>query len=128
VRYLLDSHTLLWWMSDDHRLSASVRARMLDDTSTLYLSAVSAWEIAIKVARGRLQLPMPVEKYLATRTADDRIERLDIAFGHVLRAASLPPIHGDPFDRLLVAQAQAIGCPILTGDADIARYAVEVIW
>jgi PIN domain nuclease of toxin-antitoxin system len=128
VRYLLDSHAFLWWMAGDERLPASVKALMLDDGSTLFLSAASAWEIAIKAARGRLRLPLPVDQYLALRSADDRIEPLEISFGHVLVAAALPPIHRDPFDRVLVAQAQTLGCPILTGDPEIAQYAVDVIW
>jgi PIN domain nuclease of toxin-antitoxin system len=128
VRYLLDSHAFLWWMAGDDRLPASVKALMLDDGSTLFLSAASAWEIAIKAARGRLRLPLPVDQYLALRSADDRIEPLEISFGHVLVAAALPPIHRDPFDRVLVAQAQTLGCPILTGDPEIARYAVDVVW
>jgi PIN domain nuclease of toxin-antitoxin system len=115
-------------MAGDPRLPERVRTLMLDDASTLYLSAASAWEIGIKAARGRLTLPMPVDQYLALRSAEDRIEPLDISFGHVLMAAALPPIHRDPFDRVLVAQAQTIGCPILTGDPEIARYAVDVVW
>ena len=92
------------------------------------LSAASAWEISIKAARGRLELPQPPERYVPDRVRRHRMTVLDVALSHALRAGALPEIHADPFDRLLVAQAQLEGLPILTADPAIARYEVETIW
>ena len=92
------------------------------------LSAASAWEISIKAARGRLDLPAPAERYVPDRVRRHRMTVLDVALSHALRAGALPEIHADPFDRLLVAQAQLEGLPILTADPTIARYEVETIW
>jgi PIN domain nuclease of toxin-antitoxin system len=128
VRVLLDTHAFLWWMADDARLSSPARAVISDRDNTLALSAASAWEIGIKVAQGRLRLPIPVGHLLSFAVQEQQLERLSIEFDHALAAATLPPIHHDPFDRILVAQAQALGCAIVTGDPEIARYAVEVIW
>jgi PIN domain nuclease of toxin-antitoxin system len=128
VKILLDTHAFLWWIADDPRLSAPARAVMSDPDNVLILSAASAWEIGIKIAQGRLRVPIPLPQLLSFVIRDERLERLDIGFEHALDAAALPPIHGDPFDRVLVAQAQTLGCPIITGDPGMARYAVDIIW
>ncbi|MCY7417961.1 MAG: type II toxin-antitoxin system VapC family toxin [Chloroflexi bacterium] len=128
MKILLDTHAFLWWVTDDPRLPSSARAVISDAANVLMLSAASAWEMGIKVAKGTLHLPAPLPELLAFIVHDERLQGVDIGFEHALAGAALPPIHGDPFDRLLIAQAQAIGCPILTRDADIARYDVDVIW
>ena len=128
MRVLLDTHAFLWWAADDARLSGPARTIMADPANVLMLSAATAWEIGIKVAQGRLSLPISLPQLLTLAIQEERMERMDIAFEHALSAAALPPIHRDPFDRVLVAQAQTIGCPILTGDPEIARYAVDVVW
>ena len=88
----------------------------------------SVWEIAIKVGGGKMILPDTVEHYIPDRLRHDGFELLTIDLPHAFRAGTLPRIHGDPFDRMLVAQAQVEGIPILTADPMIARYDVETIW
>ena len=88
----------------------------------------SVWEIAIKVGAGRMELPDAVERYLPDRIHQHGFDLLPIELSHSLRAGNLPPIHRDPFDRMLVAQAQIEGLPILTADPAISRYDVETIW
>ncbi len=127
MRMLLDTHAFLWWMTDDGRLSPRARTACLDPDNALMLSAVSAWEIATKVARGRLRLPVTIDG-VRIAVQRQRIERVPIAFDDAIAAADLPGHHGDPFDRMLVAQAQALGCPIITRDPNIGRYGVETIW
>ena len=89
---------------------------------------MAAWEIAVKHAKGHLDLPISAEEYVLTRVGREGFRPLAIEVSHALHAGHLPPIHNDPFDRLLIAQAQLERLPILTSDANIARYDVEVIW
>ena len=92
------------------------------------MSLASVWEIAIKVGVGRMDLPDAVERYIPERLRHDGFELIPIELRHAFRAGTLPRIHGDPFDRMLVAQAQVEGIPILTADPAISRYDVETIW
>lgn len=109
------------------RLSA--RARKLVETSDneLFLSAASAWEIAIKHALGKLRLPEPPARYVPSRLETMRVMALSIEHEHALQAAVLPSLHRDPFDRLLIAQAQIEGLPILTSDQVFGSYDVATI-
>ena len=128
MRALLDTHTFLWWVLDVPRLSAESRAIIEDGANELLFSSASGYEIAIKARSGRLTLPDPAEAYIPDRLVTNGFTRLPIELGHALRAGSLPWIHRDPFDRMLVAQAQIEGLPILTADPAIARYDIETIW
>jgi PIN domain nuclease of toxin-antitoxin system len=127
VRILLDTHVFLWWDSADARLPSRVKTRLLDPANSLILSVVSAWEIAIKVQRKKLHMPEPAS-YIPMRLAQYGIESLSVTLAHVLETSSLPPHHGDPFDRLLIAQARVEGIPLLTADDDLHKYSVEAIW
>jgi PIN domain nuclease of toxin-antitoxin system len=109
------------------RLSSGARALVETTEHELFLSSASAWEIAIKYAIGKLQLPEPPERYVVTRMTRLRTLALPIEPTHALRVAALPPHHRDPFDRLLVAQAQLEQLPILTGDPLFSRYDVDTI-
>jgi len=91
------------------------------------LSAASSWEIAIKYALGRLTLPDEPARYVPDRMRRSAVDGLAVAHAHALAVATLPPLHRDPFDRLLVAQAQLEGLPIITADPAIRRYEVETI-
>lgn len=128
MRALLDTNVFLWSDLEQQRLSPSARNFIGDVTNDLVLSAATAWEVAIKHAKRQLELPENPEAYLASRIALDGLDPLPIALSHALRAGMLPPIHRDPFDRLLVAQSQLENIPILTSDPNIARYRVSVIW
>jgi PIN domain nuclease of toxin-antitoxin system len=128
MRALLDTHTFLWWVLDAPRLSIECRRILEDGANEILLSAVSGYELAYKANVGRLTLPDAPEAYVRDRLEANGFGALAIDLGHALRAAGLPVIHRDPFDRLLVAQAQLEGLPIITADPAIAQYDVEVIW
>jgi PIN domain nuclease of toxin-antitoxin system len=128
VRVLLDTHAFLWWDLDDVRLSDGARAMIADSTTDVLVSAASIWEVAIKSRKGRLDLPSELDDYVDDRLRRYRWLTLPIDEHHAIRAATLPMIHTDPFDRMLVAQAQLEGVPLVTGDAALTRYDVETIW
>lgn len=128
MRALLDTHAFLWWNTNDQKLSSVARSVIADERNELFLSVASAWEIAIKAARGWLVLPDPPEQYVPSRLRLHGIQALPIQLGHALRVYELPMIHRDPFDRLLIAQSQLEAMPILTTDPEIARYNVDIIW
>jgi PIN domain nuclease of toxin-antitoxin system len=128
MRVLLDTHALLWWNVDDERLSGTARDVIQDGRNEVLISAASVWEIAIKSAKGRLDLPSNVGRYIEERIRRNRWSTLAIDIPHVIRAAALPELHRDPFDRALIAQAQVEALPIVTMDAAITRYDVETIW
>jgi PIN domain nuclease of toxin-antitoxin system len=126
---LIDTHVFLWWASErGARVSDQVRELLTNGATDVSFSMASAWEIAIKVGGGRMVLPEPVERYLPDRLRHHGFDLMAIDLPHVVRAGELPRLHGDPFDRMLVAQAQVEGLPILTADPAISRYDVETIW
>ncbi|MFO1538867.1 MAG: type II toxin-antitoxin system VapC family toxin [Chloroflexota bacterium] len=128
MTWLLDTHCLIWTLTGDERLSPRARSVVADPANRILVSAATAWEVALKVAIGRLTIPVAPERLLDIVTGPMRMETVPIEFVHALAAASLPPIHRDPFDRLLVAQAQALGVPILTADTRVAAYGVATAW
>jgi PIN domain nuclease of toxin-antitoxin system len=113
---------------DDPQLSNAARQFIADGRNELFFSATSAWEIAIKAARGKLTLPEAPERYVASRLARHRFQPLPVQLSHALRVYDLPDLHRDPFDQLLVVQSQMEGLPILTAYESIRRYAVETVW
>lgn len=127
MRILLDTQSWLWMASEPERLSARARALVETSDSDLYLSAASAWEIAIKHSLGKLRLPEPPARYVPSRLDALRVGALAIEHSHALQVDALPRHHRDPFDRLLIAQAQLEGLPILTSDPAFAFYDVETI-
>jgi len=128
MRALLDTHTFLWLITDDPRLSPRVRKIMSDGGNELFLSAASGWEMAIKAKLGRLQLPGDLERFISEQLALNAIESLPVEMSHALNVYKLPDHHRDPFDRMLIAQARLENLPILTADSQISRYPVKVIW
>lgn len=128
MRALLDTHAFLWWIGDDPRLSSRVSAIIKDGENRLFLSAASGWEIAIKARLGRLTLPEPLKTFLPEQMALNAVESLPIKMSHALHVYTLPDHHRDPFDRLLVAQAQLENLPILSADPQISLYAVRTVW
>jgi len=120
---LLDTHVFLWWRTNDPQLNASAR-EAIATASIVFVSAASAWEAAIKIALGRLTLPEPF-----SRGVDHSgFRRLTVSFEHAEAAAALPHHHGDPFDRMLVAQAQLEGATLVTHDQLLRPYDVAVLW
>lgn len=122
MRYLLDTHTLLWARTAPDVLSADALAVLESADSALYLSVASLWECAIKSSIGKLDVP---DEFYRTVAADYEI--LGVEVSHVEACAKLPMHHRDPFDRMLVAQARLGGLTLLTRDRDIAKYDVPVV-
>src|SRR5277367_1166686 len=127
MKVLLDTHALVWWMSDAPKLSKRASSILANTSNTILVSAASAWELAIKVNLGKLDaLPLVLE--LARHTEEEGFTELAISMEHAVRAGLLRLHHSDPFDRLLVAQAQALNVPILSADEVLDRYDVKRIW
>jgi PIN domain nuclease of toxin-antitoxin system len=126
VRLLLDTHVFLWLQTEPERLGEHL-AVVEDRRNVLLVSAVSSWEIAIKHALGRLPLPEPPQRYVPERLRAIGAHALPIEHVHALAVAALAPLHRDPFDRLLVAQAGVLDVPILTADPEIAQYPVRTL-
>jgi PIN domain nuclease of toxin-antitoxin system len=127
VRVLLDTQVWLWMLAAPERLSKRSRALVISAEHELVLSATSAWEIAIKHALGRLTLPEPPVEYISRLMTSTGITPLPVYHRHALHVATLPAHHTDPFDRLLIAQAQLEELPILTSDRIFRKYKVETI-
>lgn len=128
MKVLLDTHAFLWAITADPRLSPLAQRIFLGGTNELLLSAASLWEIAIKVRIGKLPLPQPSDRYLRGQLSRNAIRVLPVEAVHVLRLFELPDIHADPCDRMLVAQCQVESLPLLSGDAQLRQYEVEVLW
>lgn len=129
MRVLLDTHVVLWWASSGGRhLSRVARDLIAADDTDAIVSVVSALEISAKAARGRLELPDVADRYVPQLIERHGFATLSVHLAHALRAGSLPDVHRDPWDRLLIAQAQVEGLPIITADPAIGRYDVETIW
>lgn len=125
--YLLDSHTWMWMLTDDRRLGHRTRRIVAAPESTLLLSFASVWELSIKVHSGKLDMPLRTRAQWDEQILMTAVSLTPVDYRHTIAAAALPRHHGDPFDRMLVAQAQDLGVPILTIDPKIARYDVDVI-
>ena len=128
MKLLLDTHTFLWWTTDDPQLSSTARELIGDSKNNLFWSAASSWEVSIKYELGRLPLPDIPEVFLPSELGRNRIKSLAIVDEHAFQAGRLPRYHQDPFDRMLVAQAQVERLGLITNDASINRYEVSVFW
>ncbi len=126
MKILLDTHVFLWLHTKRKRVGEHLSLVEDPDNERLF-SAASSWEIAIKYALRRLPLPEPPRRYVPSRMRAIRAIALPIEHSHALAVAALPPLHGDPFDRLLIAQAQLLDVPILTADPMIAQYPVRTL-
>jgi PIN domain nuclease of toxin-antitoxin system len=127
MKVLLDTHCWLWMQAEPDRFSSETRKLLLDPDNELFLSAASSWEIAIKYALGKLPLPEPPSTYVPSRLQSSGVIGLAIEHAHALHVESLPPHHRDPFDRLLIAQAQLEELPIMTADRALASYSVTIV-
>jgi PIN domain nuclease of toxin-antitoxin system len=125
--YLLDTHVWLWLQTTPEQVRDDVVGLLADRANTLLLSAASSWEMAIKSRLGKLPLPEPPADYVPERMRLTGVTPLPVEHAHALRVADLPQHHTDPFDRLLVAQAQLLGVPIVTADPQLNAYEVEII-
>lgn len=128
MRLLLDTCTFLWLAGDSPELSARAREQFASTENEVYLSAASAWEIAVKHRLGRLPLPVAPAEFVPAQRKAHGIEALPIEEEAALHVAQLPDLHRDPFDRMLVAQATLQGLVLMTPDPAIRQYAVRTLW
>ena len=123
MNLLLDTHVLLWWLSDDSALGTEARAAIANPETEVFVSAASAWEIAIKVGLGKLDAPDDLEAALVANS----FQPLPIEVAHALAADRLPEHHRDPFDRMLIAQAMVEGLTLVTHDRAFGAYEVALL-
>lgn len=128
MKLLIDTHVFLWWIAGDPRLSEKAVSLISEADNRLYLSAASGCEIAIKTKLDKLHIGGDVTAFIVEQMRLNAIEPLPIMINHALHVSTLEDLHRDPFDRLLVAQAQLERMPILTADRHIAAYPVETVW
>ena len=128
MKVLLDTHELLWFQLDDPQLSAKARATILDPGVEKWVSPASCWEIAIKIGKGQYLLSKPFEDFMREAIDLNGFGCLHIATRHAALLTTMPPHHKDPFDRLLIAQAQSEGIGIVSVDARFDSYGVVRIW
>jgi PIN domain nuclease of toxin-antitoxin system len=127
VKILVDTHVFVWAIMGERKLSTKHRALWLDPDSELYLSVASVWEMLIKVGTGKLRLPTPSASFILKQMEINRVAQLNIRAAHFAELEALPPLHRDPFDRLLVAQARAEKMPIASVDKQFRNYGVKIL-
>lgn len=123
MRLLLDTHVVLWWLDDPNQLSEDAREAIAEPANDVFVSAVTAWEIAIKRSLGKLSAPAGI----ATAIIDAGFEELPVSFQHAWAVESLPLHHRDPFDRMLIAQAIEENCTLVSRDAAISAYGIPLL-
>jgi PIN domain nuclease of toxin-antitoxin system len=125
LRLLLDTHPFVWSLVEPERLPPSLRAALIDPSHIVHISAVTIWEMAIKSGFGKLAFPL---EDLEAITEEAGFSELSVTCAHALEVRHLPPLHRDPFDRLLVAQARRERLTLVTRDVEIRRYPVDTLW
>ncbi|WP_310482537.1 type II toxin-antitoxin system VapC family toxin [Chamaesiphon sp. VAR_48_metabat_403] len=128
MKLLLDTQCFLWCFAEPERLNPTAIEQIVAEDNELFFSVASVWEIAIKVGIGKLPLPEPVDTYVASRMRLLGVKYLDILFPHACKVATLPLLHRDPFDRILVSQAQIENMTLVTADEVLTQYGVDVLW
>lgn len=128
VRLLLDTHALLWWMTDDAQLSIRARELIADERNVILISAASAWEIATKHRLGKLAIAKALIPRFNELIVADGFEHLPVTHLHALRAGSLTTQHRDPFDRILAAQSALEAAPLVTCDPVFSAFGTQTVW
>ena len=128
MKLLLDTHTFIWWDSEPNKLSSAALKASQDPANTLILSVVSVWEMQIKSQLGKLSLNVPLSEIIKGQQQSNNIEILSVTLEHVLELHNLPHHHGDPFDRLLIAQANVEEALLVSGDSAFSKYPVKLLW
>ena len=128
MRLLLDTHVWIWWLTDPDRLSRPADSALSDPDNQLYLSPVSTWELMVKSAAGRVTVAGSVEALVDEAITASGVHPLPIEHSHALLLRQLPAHHRDPFDRMLVAQAQLDGLTLVTADRQLSAYDIETLW
>jgi PIN domain nuclease of toxin-antitoxin system len=128
MKYLLDTHTLLWTVANSTALSEDVRRLLVDSNHSILISVVSLWEIAIKVNIGKLSIPATFFAFVQQRVDEGYLEQLNIQPSHLQAYLLLPLHHRDPFDRMLIAQAQGESALLISRDPAFDPYSVRRVW
>ena len=128
MRLLLDTHALLWWLVKSSSLPFSAQSLLINRDHTVLVSAASIWEIATKVRLGKLDVDVEVVENFGAYLDRERFESVSVTVAHAIRAGLLPGPHKDPFDRMLIAQAQAENVPIVSNDRALDGYGVRRLW
>lgn len=128
MKLLLDTHAFIWWDSEPDKLSSRVLALCRDQTNILLLSVASVWEMQIKLQLDKMKLALPLAEVVESQRRTNNIDVLPVTLAHVLALQNLPAYHKDPFDRLLIAQANVEGAALLSSDRIFAKYPVKLIW
>jgi len=127
MKFLLDTHTFIWWDSDPSKLSKKALDLLLNQENTRLVSVVTLWEIQIKTQLGKLTLNQPLAKIINNQQKN-RIEFIGVQVNHILELEQLPLYHKDPFDRLLIAQAKAENAILVSRDAVFSNYTIDIEW
>ncbi len=128
MNVLVDTHAILWWLAGDRRLSRSARRILENPAHRRWVSIASLWEITIKISLGRLPVRDLTLRTITDELAAQEFVILPVRLTDLLRLEQLPHLHGDPFDRILIAQALEEQAPLLTADTVIAQYPVKTVW
>lgn len=128
MKYILDTHALLWITSDSDRLTSKAKSIYLDDKNEIWLSKASVWEMAIKISLKKLQITNNIENFINDHVVGNGIKILDITLEQIYKLETLPFHHRDPFDRLIISQSMTVGIPIISSDHNFDKYNVNRIW
>ena len=128
MKYLIDTHTLLWSAGNSPRLSSKVKKIYLNPNNDIYLSLASIWELSIKIGLNKINLSIPLKKFVDIHILGNNIEILNINLNHIYRIEKLPLHHRDPFDRLIISQAIEENLPIIGNDKIFDNYKIKRIW
>lgn len=128
MKYLIDTHTLLWIVTNDPKLSAKAKDLYLDSENEIFISMASIWELSIKSSLGKISLEQPLDEFVNEHVKGNDIRILKIELPHVLRIENLPFYHRDPFDRLIISQSIEDNIPIIGSDKTFDSYPIKRIW
>jgi len=128
MKLLLDTHVFIWWSSEPDKLSQKVLTLCEDVENSLILSVASVWEMQIKLQLGKLKLQLPLQKLIESQQQTNNLQILSIDLEHVLELHNLPPHHNDPFDRLLIAQANTENLHLVSKDGVFSKYEAKLLW
>lgn len=128
MRLLFDTHTFIWWVSEPDKLSPKILAFCQDSDNELILSVASLWEMQIKAQLGKMKLAMPLAHLIESQQKVNTLQLLSVKAPHIYELSSLPSLHKDPFDRILIAQARVENLSIASQDSSIRDYPVQVEW
>ena len=128
MKYLLDTHAFLWFISEDSRLSSKAKSIIKTRNNEVYFSAASVLEMSIKIRLGRLTIEDDLEPFIVKQLAENSFHALSVTIFHSIYTSKLPEIHKDPFDRMIIAQSQVEDMYLISKDKNIKKYKVPVVW